>query len=102
MEDQLTITRSNPGGIPLADWLRYLATSTIVHPVPPREGINPFTKQATVFKPPAGAAVFHTARGDCFIEYRDGALLVGGATEHGMAVVREIARAMHAAVTPVA
>ena len=31
---------------------------------------------------------------DCFIEYREGVLLVSGATEHGREVVNEIAKAV--------
>ena len=101
MADRLSITRDDPGGIPLDEWTRYLAGSAVVRPVPAREGINPFTKQPAVFRPPAGAAVFRTAGGDASIEYRDGELVVSAATEHAMAVAGEIARAMRARVTTV-
>jgi hypothetical protein len=101
MADRLSITRDDPGGIPLDEWLQYIAASAVVRPVPPRDGVNPFTKQPTVFRPPAGAAVFRTVGGDCFIEYRDGELLLSGATEHATAVASEIARAMRARVNVV-
>ncbi len=98
MASGLVIERDERGGIPMAEWEGNLAASSVVVATPPRIGINPFTKVEHVFRAPAGSAGFSTAGGDCSVKYREGKLIVTGATKSALAVVTDIARGLNAAV----
>jgi hypothetical protein len=94
----LIVRPSIADGITLKQWLSYISTSTAVRLVPPRTGINPFTKQPTEFKPVAGAAYFDTAAGRCSIAYQSGALQIRGAGEEAMLIIASIASDLGATV----
>jgi hypothetical protein len=66
--------------------------------VPPRCGINPFTKQPTLFHPAPGAAFFKTPAGRCSVEYRDGTLVLSSGHADAASVAVEIASAFDAEV----
>jgi hypothetical protein len=94
MSNHLIVSRE--GGISLDEWLRYVEGSVIVRLVPPRAGINPFTRGPTVFRPPGGAASFNTNGGNCSIEYRDGELHAFSPDDEATCVIQDIAKALNA------
>lgn len=81
-------------------WLSYLAASPVLQAIAPAEhqGMNPFTKEPTVFRSPPGAAYFQGPRGRCEIEYHAGSLVIRGAAGHAEAIVDEIAQSLGAEV----
>lgn len=89
------------GGIPLEEWVDLISRSAVIRPVLPREGVNPFTKAATVFHPPSGAATFDTTGGSHSIEYKAGTLLVKAGDAAAIEVVKQIAGALRATAAPV-
>lgn len=91
------IIRRGTGVISLEEWTAYMASSPVLKPVPPREGINPFTKKMTFFHPSPGAANFESVGGRGSIEFRDGTL-IASVPEAAESVVAEIARALGAVV----
>ena len=97
--NQVTISRGAGVPISLEEWTSYLTASKSLRPAAPREGVNPFTRQPTLFRPAPGAAVLPTPAGDFAIEYRDGVLIATGPVDDGMHVVNEIARELKASVT---
>lgn len=95
----ITIVRqSAAGGIALQEWLSYVSTSSILHLVPPQDGINPFTKQPAEFKPAAGSAYFDTPAGRYRVRYRSGTLTIRGVGDDAQAIAKDIASALGATV----
>src|SRR2546423_1084479 len=99
MENYQVIARE--GGIPLDEWLSHVSRSSVLELAPSRQGINPFTRQPTVFKPAAGAASFQNNSGRCSIEYKSGELIVFAMGADAMPILMEIARSLGANIRPV-
>jgi hypothetical protein len=49
----------DPPGIDRDRWLALIALDSRLSPVPPREGINPFTRKPTIFRAPPETARVH-------------------------------------------
>lgn len=78
--------------------MAYLATSSLARLVPPREGVNPFTKKPTTFHPAPGSA---TCPGEgstesCSIRFQNGKLIVTGPTDRCLDSINELAAALGA------
>ena len=87
----MAIERKAPDTIALNDWLTYLSQNSSLSPTPPREGINPFTKKPTTFKPAAGSAFFDTASGRCSVGYEQGTLVANVPGREAIPVLEQIA-----------
>jgi hypothetical protein len=99
MPHYLTVTRE--GGIPLQEWLAFIGGSDVLRAAEPITGVNPFTKEPTLFHPAPGAADFETAAGTCSIEWGDDKLFATVPDDEAAThIVEEAARAMRANIRP--
>lgn len=96
MEAYVVITRE--GGISLDAWCEYVVESNIIKLALPRNGINPFTKQPVLFKPPAGSAGFDAGGEQCSIEYKSGELLISVPNGEAMKIVEQVAASFNAGI----
>jgi len=89
--------------ISLDQWLSYVASSSIVtaQPRTERKGINPFTKQPTVYRCAPGGAFFDGPQGRCEIQYHARGLVDQGAIGAAVGIAAQIAEALGAEVQKV-
>ena len=91
--------RREPGAaaISLDEWTAFVESSPILKPAPPKEGINPFTKQPVLFHPAPGSAYFDGAGGQCSFGFRDGALAIDASAADRDAIA-QIAKELNAVI----
>jgi hypothetical protein len=94
------LRRADGKDIPLGRWLDFVASSSLLHANPPieRRGVNPFSKQPTIFRSGPGGAFFEGPAGRCDIEYHAGGLIIRGAVGQAELIVQQIAAELDADV----
>jgi hypothetical protein len=95
---RFVVKRIQPPQISLEEWLAYVSASQFVRPALPRNGVNPFTKEAHVFKPRPGAAYFDTPAGRSHISFTSASLIIRGERADAAATVAQIAESLGAVV----
>jgi hypothetical protein len=96
---KVVITRTSCDGIPLDEWLKAISESPGLLPVPPREGINPFTRTPAMFHAAPGNVYFDGPGGKCTIHYQNGQLLADVPDPEALVRLEGIAARLNATIT---
>src|SRR5262245_46262833 len=88
------VIKRSGASIQLDEWKRVIAAHAALEPVPPRTGINPFTKEPVVFNATGGAALY-VENGDAVgnLSFEDGEISTTGVPT---AICLEIAASLSA------
>lgn len=96
---KVVLTRTGGDGIPLEEWLKVISESPGLLPVPPREGINPFTRTPAMFHAAPGSVFFDSPAGRCTVTSENGQVRAEVSCPEARVRLERIAARLNATVT---